>query len=466
MKMIRKTERLRQELHLTQMGNKLAHLDQIPRGLGLMTLMMILMSDNHRILYPRPPSPTMYRNMYRGMDGCCMCFPYFSSDATSDDDDRATLAVLLQKKGIQSGQRIARRQKRIRAATEHLENELVKTSTSEDLEPQYTGKDEEREEITAVDDTLSVCLPQEEDANVEKDSESTEEDTDHNEQEGLWLQDWDKWATCLAAGKKSAAHIHSPEHLNIIRCGAGISRSEYMPRKLYASLQKCFPACGQSFFIEHHAYIMDVLQQKTLQALRETLISKRPPADEDRGSKYYFLHRIFSQFVGYVFKLDRDSQIQSSEACYIWHFGHVSTLHGEINLIAVDEMRRLQKQNEQQHKADGVIYINESNIELMFLETTGHYRLVDRPRKGWDHVKGMHGCLAMLGRIARLFAHGSVDEYMNIKVMFLHAHDNELHLWTVCVPSAGTYIMQRVAKAVVPDSFSKLLHIVSTINLF
>ncbi|RUS26068.1 hypothetical protein BC938DRAFT_471272 [Jimgerdemannia flammicorona] len=70
-------------------------------------------------------------------------------------------------------------------------------------------------------------------------------------------------------------------------------------------------------------------------------------------------------------------------------------------------------------------------MELLFLETTGHYRLADQLRKGWDHVKEMHGCLAILGQITHLFAHGSVDDFMNIKVVFLHAHDNELHLWTL-----------------------------------
>ncbi|RUP21317.1 hypothetical protein BC936DRAFT_139189 [Jimgerdemannia flammicorona] len=126
-------------------------------------------------------------------------FPYFSSDATSDDDDRETCKDKVVIVKCSSTKVI-----------EHLENELVKTSTSENLESQYTGKDEESEEITAVDDTMSIsaCLSQKEDVNVEMDSESTKEDIDHNEQEGLWLQDWDKWAICLAAGKKSAAHIH------------------------------------------------------------------------------------------------------------------------------------------------------------------------------------------------------------------------------------------------------------------
>ncbi|RUP43155.1 hypothetical protein BC936DRAFT_137540 [Jimgerdemannia flammicorona] len=66
---------------------------------------------------------------------------------------------------------------------EHLENEFVKTSTSEVLESQYMRKDEEREEITVANDTMSigVCLSQEEDVNVEKNSKSTKENTDHNE---------------------------------------------------------------------------------------------------------------------------------------------------------------------------------------------------------------------------------------------------------------------------------------------
>ncbi|RUP51050.1 hypothetical protein BC936DRAFT_150097 [Jimgerdemannia flammicorona] len=77
---------------------------------------------------------------------------------------------------------------------DNIEAAISETSSLdiEDLEnSKHTGKEEERwnemKEITAVDDamSISICLPQEEDADVEKASESAKE---ANEQESLQLK--------------------------------------------------------------------------------------------------------------------------------------------------------------------------------------------------------------------------------------------------------------------------------------
>ncbi|RUS23797.1 hypothetical protein BC938DRAFT_474611, partial [Jimgerdemannia flammicorona] len=59
------------------------------------------------------------------------------------------------------------------------------------------------------------------------------------------------------------------------------------------------------------------------------------------------------------------------------------------------------------------------HIELLFLEMTGQYGLQVQLRKGWDHAKGIHGSISILGRIAQLFQHGALDEFQK---RFLHAH--------------------------------------------
>ncbi|RUS29695.1 hypothetical protein BC938DRAFT_480359 [Jimgerdemannia flammicorona] len=141
----------------------------------------------------------------------------------------------------------------------------------------------------------------------------------------------------------------------------------------------------------------------------------------------------------HVFKPGKKvSQVKSSEVCYNYlalrpclyaaingmttsTFGDVEFSPGEIDLLAVAKVRALRNQTELQHKADGVVYTENLHMELLFLETTGHHGLSDRPRACWDHVKGMNGVLAMLARIAYAFPHGSVEDFKNVKVAFIHA---------------------------------------------
>ncbi|RUS31593.1 hypothetical protein BC938DRAFT_477488 [Jimgerdemannia flammicorona] len=179
----------------------------------------------------------------------------------------------------------------------------------------------------------------------------------------------------------------------------------------------------------------------------------------------------------HVFKPGKKvSQVKSSEVCYnylvLWPClyaainGMTTSTFGDMEFspdrLAVAKVRALRNQTELQHKADGVVYTENLHMELLFLETTGHHSLSDRPRACWDHVKGMNGVLAMLARIAYAFPHGSVEDFKNVKVAFIHARGDYLHLWTVSMPSPGIYVMQRVIKALVRFSLgnasSRLSH--------
>ena len=53
------------------------------------------------------------------------------------------------------------------------------------------------------------------------------------------------------------------------------------------------------------------------------------------------------------------------------------------------------------YNADGVAFLNEQRMEVLLLEISGKYGLVDRAREAYDHVKGTFGALSMLHRILR-----------------------------------------------------------------
>ncbi|RUP44702.1 hypothetical protein BC936DRAFT_149109 [Jimgerdemannia flammicorona] len=254
-----------------------------------------------------------------------------------------------------------------------------------------------------------------------------------------------------------------------------------MSKKSYQSLQSSLPKAVRAPFSDYNSSISDILKQKSLVGMYAALHSKAPLANEPCGSKHYIMDRVFNQFARDVFTPDNNpSDIGLSEACYnflaLWpcirasvsglgsELGDAKFLPGEIYLRAIDEVRKLRHQQESHMKADGVVQIGFSEIELLSMEVAGHHGLHDKNRAGWDHIKGMHAALAMLSRIAYVFMHGSVELFQDVKVGFVHAHGKTLHLWLFNMPTPGIFVMQRVAKAAVPAKFGEALLLCELIN--
>lgn len=71
------------------------------------------------------------------------------------------------------------------------------------------------------------------------------------------------------------------------------------------------------------------------------------------------------------------------------------------------------------YKADGVVTIKDG-FELLILETSGCYGNTDKPRHGFDHIKGAFGARMMLRAIIMKFYYGG-DEVHDLCVYFVHA---------------------------------------------
>jgi hypothetical protein len=48
-------------------------------------------------------------------------------------------------------------------------------------------------------------------------------------------------------------------------------------------------------------------------------------------------------------------------------------------------------------------------IEVLLLETSGHFANTDRPKVSFDHHKGLFGALSMLKYIADEYTHGKLE---------------------------------------------------------
>lgn len=71
------------------------------------------------------------------------------------------------------------------------------------------------------------------------------------------------------------------------------------------------------------------------------------------------------------------------------------------------------------YKADGVVALKD-DFELLLLETSGSYGNDDKPRHGFDHVKGVFGARMMLRSIIMKYYYGGDDAH-DLCVYFAHA---------------------------------------------
>ncbi|KAI8360795.1 hypothetical protein BD560DRAFT_426009 [Blakeslea trispora] len=68
------------------------------------------------------------------------------------------------------------------------------------------------------------------------------------------------------------------------------------------------------------------------------------------------------------------------------------------------------------------------NLELLLLETSGHFPNTDKVKIKFDNHKGMYGNLAMLKCISDDFPFASVETFSCVKVFFVQAATNMLFL--------------------------------------
>lgn len=77
------------------------------------------------------------------------------------------------------------------------------------------------------------------------------------------------------------------------------------------------------------------------------------------------------------------------------------------------------------YKSDGLIKLfGIKQLELLLLETSGHFCNTDSVKLNFDHHKGMFGLLAMLKCIADEFHFASMEKFCKVKVFFLRAAGN------------------------------------------
>ncbi|GAN08002.1 hypothetical protein MAM1_0185c07507 [Mucor ambiguus] len=142
-------------------------------------------------------------------------------------------------------------------------------------------------------------------------------------------------------------------------------------------------------------------------------------------------------------KNTRDPTLQFGFDCFV------------ILLQAINnELLRLGLSTKSYYNADGIVLDNASGFELCLLETSGPYGLMDEGRETTDHIKAAYGLLSMLHTVAHKFIHADIEVFKKLKVCFVHAHQNQVRLWTFSLVGRHLYALTRVDSAIIPTCYS------------
>ncbi|KAI8359802.1 hypothetical protein BD560DRAFT_405287 [Blakeslea trispora] len=117
---------------------------------------------------------------------------------------------------------------------------------------------------------------------------------------------------------------------------------------------------------------------------------------------------------------------------------------GETRLRAMSRKKseaEIESDESTLYKADGIISLyGFSRLEILLLETSGHFGSTDNCKISFDHHKGLFGSLSMLKAIADHYSHGSLKIFKNVKVFFVHAAGKTVRLWSLrYVPEGPVY---------------------------
>lgn len=84
------------------------------------------------------------------------------------------------------------------------------------------------------------------------------------------------------------------------------------------------------------------------------------------------------------------------------------------------------------YNADGLIRMyGYKNLEILLLETSSHFGCSDQSKSKFDHHKGLFGPLAMIKTIADEYQYASITTVKKAKVIFVHASDTTVYLWSM-----------------------------------
>ncbi|CEG80194.1 hypothetical protein RMATCC62417_14563 [Rhizopus microsporus] len=263
---------------------------------------------------------------------------------------------------------------------------------------------------------------------------------------------WKDWIDFLRNEENvEKFHPYSPEHHNVIRVGRGVSPKPNLDEGLYNQHLEIHPAPVYTLPSNTLEYLNGVIDSASLAELRKK-IKQIPDADGEDEIVFNFLEDVFMACYNfYSSKQDLEEGETVFNDMLVFPFlksvakavaeniknSDAEFKVGETPLKAM--MKQLDDKDESNlYKADGIIKLyGMKELEVLLLETSLCFGCKDNAKSCFDHHKGLFGALSMIKTIADESFLGSIETFAKIKVLFVHAADRTIYLWSVKYAKEG-----------------------------
>ncbi|KAI9250220.1 hypothetical protein BDA99DRAFT_523188 [Phascolomyces articulosus] len=276
---------------------------------------------------------------------------------------------------------------------------------------------------------------------------------------------WKNWFDLLESEK--GIHVYDLINYGVIECGYKINCRPNFNQALYNELG--LVKSSTTIVKENRDYIKRCIK-KMKESNGDFLYAINDTSDLPSTSSAKLVSTIFQQFSRHIFSKS-EHDVDKYETTYnyriVWPCIDAAVdsisnkkfkaLPGEINMKAFSTL-------DSEYKADGLCFFN--GKEILVLETSGPYNNGDDPRHAYDHIKGAFGLLAMFRSFVNLYHHADLNTLQQLRLWFLHARGDSMHLWALQMPAANIFILERIAKAIVPIEIKDSYYINSVFELF
>ncbi|KAI8376792.1 hypothetical protein BD560DRAFT_391506 [Blakeslea trispora] len=264
---------------------------------------------------------------------------------------------------------------------------------------------------------------------------------------------WESWKEYM---EECQCHDFCLEHYHIIECGYTIKCKPNYNEDLYDQLGDNTRQTGKSPFKKHNSYSLKLLQ--SLQEGKERAISKALICDDhwklidqnDMTAKY-----VYDYFNLMYMYLHNQPALHQSESMFnhqiVWPIIQLAVKTGATTSttpLTFFPGELLLDSSDENYKADSVIKFSDS--EILLLETSGSYGLNEKPRFGFDHIKGSFGALTFLRNILRKYCFAKFETAKELEILFIHARGKHMHFWSLCLTSPSVRVLEHIAFTRIP----------------
>ncbi|KAG1168488.1 hypothetical protein G6F70_009090 [Rhizopus microsporus] len=271
---------------------------------------------------------------------------------------------------------------------------------------------------------------------------------------------WDAWGQYMDICE---CHQFCLERYHVIQCGYSIKCQPHIPQELYDQLGTDSQIITSPFKTnqQYTTHVLNAFKNMTnMEDIQEAIKGK---SVADKGLQGFdFCKTFFKECTVFFKKPNLIKRLAFNETSFnrllVWPLWDIAVDSIGDTLIVIPGEYIL-KASQEECKADGVVLDGE--IEIGILETSGKYLLNDNSKYGLDHVKGTFGALAIFNTIFKTYYTATEVTAMNLKIPFVHARHDHVHLWSLELCAKKLYALKKVFKFKIPGDKSDVKNILA-----